>query len=102
MTCVHERSEFVDRKKMPNTIAELLSHVAGVVSERFYRVAVLPPAFVLQYLWQIPVVERQERCDARRDKFVHQPVVEVESFNVRRAGALRKDARPRNGEPISV
>jgi hypothetical protein len=94
MAHVHERAELVDREEVPHAVAELLGDVGSVVPECLGRVPVLPSALVLERLRQIPVVERGERRDARRDQLVHQPVVKVEAFRVRRARALREDARP--------
>jgi hypothetical protein len=45
---------------------------------------------VLEDLRQIPVVERRERLDARRQQRVHEPVVEVEALRVRGPGASGK------------
>ena len=36
-----------------------------------------PAAFILQDLRQIPVIERNKRCNARFQQFIHQPAVEV-------------------------
>jgi hypothetical protein len=48
------------------------------------------------------VIERRERRDAGLYELVHEPVVKVESFDVRRARPLRKDARPGDRETVRV
>src|SRR5262249_4128409 len=66
------------------------------------RVARLPPAFVLQCLGQIPVIQSSERSDFQSYQFVDQPVVEVEALGVRLPSTLWEDARPGDREAIGV
>ncbi len=60
--------------------------------------AVGPAPLVLQRLGQIEVVEVGQGGNACRQQLVDQPVIEIETFLVDRAPALRKNARPGNTE----
>ncbi len=64
-------------------MAQLLGHLAGVVSERLHRFLGPPaPVPVLQCLKQDPAVQRPERLDARRQQLVDQAAVEVDALQV--------------------
>src|SRR5262245_3382009 len=98
-----ERGELVDREVVLDPVAELLGDVPGVVAERFRRLLRAPPAvLVLERLRQVPVVERRVRLDAGRQQLVDEAAVEVDALRVRRAGAVREDARPGDREAIGV
>jgi hypothetical protein len=86
--------ELVDGEEVPDPVAQLLGDVAGVVGEPQRDFARLPPPLVLEHLRQVPVIERGERLDARRQKLVDQTVVEVDALRVGLARALREDAWP--------
>jgi hypothetical protein len=59
---------------------------------------VSPAASVLQSLGQIPVEKRGVGRDACGVERIKEPLVEVEAFGVRSAGALGEDARPGDRE----
>src|SRR5262249_35036554 len=61
----HERAELIDGEVVLHPAAELLGHVARIVSEGL-RCVLGPPAavLVLQILRQVPVVQRREWLDA--------------------------------------
>src|SRR5262245_24653882 len=102
MAQVHERPEFVDRKKVPNAITELLGHVPGIVRECLDCVARLPSALILQSLRQVPMVQCCERRDPGSNKLVNETIVKIEPFLIRLTSPARKDARPGDRKPIGV
>ena len=80
---LHEGGELVDGEVVFHAVAQLLGHLAGVVSERLHRFLGPPaPVPVLQRLGQVPVVQRPERLDARRQQLVDQAAVEVDALQV--------------------
>src|ERR1700730_2042828 len=98
-----ESPELIDRKKMLYSIGEMLGNVTRIITECLRGIARLPTAaVVLQRLRQIPVIESGEWLDVISEQFVDEAVVKVEAFGVRRAGTLRKHARPRNREAIRL
>jgi len=100
MAQFHERGALVEREEVPDPVAELFGHVAGIVRECLGGVADFPTAAILQRLRQVPVIERRERRDAVGDEVVEEPIVEVEALRIWRAGAVREYPRPRDREPI--
>src|SRR6266403_5910094 len=90
MAQFHERRALVEREEVPRPVAELFGDVAGIVRECLGGVAGFPPAAILQRLRQVPVIERRKGRDAAGEEVVEEPVVEVESFRIWRAGALRE------------
>src|SRR4030095_11255632 len=100
MAKFHEREKLVDCEEVADAVAQLPGHVAGVIPECLDCLARLPPALVLERLRQVPVVERGERCDPRRDQFVHQAVVEVQALEVWLTCPVREDPRPGDGEAV--
>ena len=100
---IHEPSGFVDREEIPDAVAQALRHVTCVISKRLRGVAGLPSAdAVLQDLRQIPVIQRGKGLEAIGQQLIHQPIVEVEAFRVRRTRALRKHPRPRDRKSIRL
>jgi hypothetical protein len=98
-----ERAELIDREEVLHSIAKLPGDVARVVGEGLRRVLRLPTAvLVLKRLRQIPVILRGERLDTGGLHLVDQAAVEVDPLRVGLTHAVRKDTRPRNGEPIRV
>src|SRR3954452_8067721 len=79
-----------------------VEHQYRVVPEPVRRVAHRPSARVLEFLRQVPVVQRHPRIDALGKQLVDQPVVEADPGRVHRALATRLDPRPRHREPVGV
>ena len=48
------------------------------------------------------MIERRIGLDTVRQKFVDQPVVEIQPLGIGRAGAVRKNARPGDGKPVRL
>ena len=95
ITEVHEPADFVDGEERLDAIAQAFGHIAGVIRERFGRLARLPSAdTVLQRLRQVPMIEGRKRLNPVREEFVQEAIVEVEAFGVRRAGPVGKYPRP--------
>src|SRR5207302_2613687 len=59
-------------------------------------------ATLLEGLREVPVVERDERHNARAKQTIYQMVVEVESSGAGAARALREDAWPGDGETVRL
>ena len=83
---------------MADAVGELADGVVGVVREGLGGGATGPAAFVLESLGEIPVKEGAEGLDVGGEQGVDEAFVEVDAFGVRRAGALRENARPCDGE----
>jgi hypothetical protein len=99
----HDLVELVDREEMADTVSQLLREVARVLAEGLRGLSRLPAAVpVLECLGQIPVIQRQERLDASGQQRVDEPAVEIEPLRIGLPRALRKDARPRDGEAVGV
>src|SRR5205085_1788942 len=95
ITEVHEPADFVDGEERLDAIAQAFGDIAGVIRERFGRLARLPSAdTVLQRLRQVPMIEGRKRLNPVREEFVQEAIVEVEAFGVRRAGPVGKYPRP--------
>ncbi len=90
----------VDGDPLGHHVAEAIEHRLGVVTEVADHGAAGPAAPVLQWLRQVPVVERDHRLDTPGVQAVHQPPVEVEALLADRPGAVGDDPRPRDGEPV--
>src|SRR5262245_19499419 len=103
VTALYERAKLITRKEVLHSIAELLGDVPAIFGESFCCVLGAPSAgLVLQRLRQIPVIERRKRLDSGRLQLIYQAAIEVETLRVCLTRALREDARPRNGKPVSV
>ena len=92
---------FVEGRPHAHPIAQGVVHVERVLGEAGCRVAVRPPALLLQRLRQIPVVEGEPGQDARIQQLVDETLVEVDTGRVHRA-AVGPHARPRRREAIGV
>src|SRR5262249_5087637 len=72
----------------------------GVLGEPFGRSADGPAAVVLQFLRQVPVVERDRGRDAVRGELVEQRPVVVQAALVDGTPAAGLDPRPGDGEAV--
>src|SRR5690606_34302501 len=96
-----EGAKLVDGKEMMNPVAEFFCYITGVVGKRFCGIATLPSTFILQRLWQIPMVERSKRLNTGCHQFVGEPIVKIEAFRIRLTGSIGKDPWPGNGKAVS-
>ncbi len=99
---VDEGTHLVQGHEVLDAVGEMFGDVAGVVGEGFGGVAGLPAAFVFEGLGEVPVEERAVGLDVGGEELVDEAVVEVEALGVGRAGALREDARPGDGEAVGL
>src|SRR5438093_9623441 len=90
----------VQRHPVLYTVAEPPRHEVRVRREVIGDRARGPATLVLQRLWEIPVVEGDERTDPVREQLIDQSVVERDALLVRRTGARREHARPADGEAV--
>ena len=100
---IGEAGKLVDGEVVRHSIGEPARHETGVVREVLGRVARLPAAHaILKRLRQVPMEERGIRLDAGCQQRIHQPLVVGDALFVGLAGAVRKDARPGDGEPVGL
>ena len=92
---------FVEGRPHAHAIPQRVVHVERVLGEAGCRVAVRPPALLLQRLRQIPVVEGEPGQDARIQQLVDETLVEVDAGRVHRT-AIGAHAGPRRREAIGV
>ena len=83
-------------------IAEGMEHFFRVLAKPFDAVAVAPAALFLQNLRKIPMIQRDIGENARLAQRGKDPFVIIDSGRIERADALRQNARPRNGEAVTV
>ena len=95
---IDEGVELVGGHPVGDAVGELADGVVGVVSEGVAGGAVGPATFVFEGLGEIPVEEGAIGLDAGFVEGVEEALVEVEAFGVGRAGTLREDAGPCDGE----
>ena len=92
----------VERRPEGHPIAEPVADQRRVLGEPVRGVACRPAAPVLQFLRQIPVVQRDRGRDAGGQQGVDQPVVERQPGRVGRAAPAGLDPRPGHGQPVRV
>ncbi len=92
---------FVQRYPLGHPVTEGLRADRGELGEPLGDLTHRPAAVVLQFLGQIPVVERDHGRDAVPGKFVQQRAVVVKALGVGRAAAAGLDPRPGDREPVS-
>ena len=103
--CVAEERRapgLVERRPVPDPVAERAVHQRGVLGEPGGRVPRRPAAGVFQLLREVPVVQRDPRDDVVLEQLVAEPTIEVQPLLVQRPASARLHARPRDGEPIGV
>ena len=81
-------------------MAKPLAHLTGVSTKMLDGVRVVPTPFVLQRLWQIPMVQSEVCVNAPLCQSGEQPIVKSEPRFVPVALALRLNARPSHGKTI--
>ena len=91
----------VQRDPHADVGTESLRHDGGVLGEVVDGVAFHPSAGVLEWLGEIPVIEREHRDDAPLAESLHEPAVEVETFGIGGALASGLHARPSHREAVS-
>src|SRR5262249_57901797 len=67
VAALDERAELINREEVAHAVAQLLSHVAGIVRKGLPGIAVLPTTIILQCLRQIPMIQRRKWCNASSD-----------------------------------
>ena len=90
----HVQQRFVHRCPCRHPVAQRGRSQFGVVGEAACGLADQPTAVFDQFQRQIPVVERDERLDARGQQRVQEAVVEPDTVRRRRARAVRLHAWP--------
>ena len=95
---VGKAGELVGGHEVAHAIGQLPRHVTGVIGKGQRRGARLPAAG--QRRGQVPVEERDVGRDAVLLQLVEHALVVVEARRIRLAGALRKNARPRNRHAV--
>ena len=93
---------FVDRGGRGDTVADPAHDDARVIGEPARDVRVHPAAAERQVRRQVPVIEGQEGFQPARQHPVDQPVVEIETFRVRRPAPLGHHPRPACRKAVGV
>ena len=75
-------------------------HDAGIPGEGIDRGPRCPSTFLLQRLWQVPVIERGVRRNAPSSQPGDEAAIEVETGLIHPSVAVRDDTRPRDREPV--
>ena len=98
ITEVGKAGELVRGHEMAYAIGQLPRHVAGVIGKGQRRGARLPAS--RERRRQVPMEERDVGRDAVLLQLVQHAFVVVEARRTRLAGAVGKNARPRNRHPV--
>src|SRR5438045_3331913 len=99
---IDEHPELIHGEPIVDTVRQPRRHVAGVVAKRFCCIARLPSsAFVLQRLWEIPVIKCRERPNTIRKQLIDESIVKVEALWIRRSSSRGEHTRPRDRESIA-
>ena len=94
----HQR--LVVRNPMMHAITQPLGHDVRVLSKGVAGVAVHPAARVLQWLGQVPVIERGVGVDLGGQQFIDQPIIKVQTSLVDLAPPGGQNARPGDGKAV--
>src|SRR5215467_2258207 len=93
---------FVERRPMPDPIAESAHRHGSIIGEPGSNVPVLPAAAIFQALRQIPMVETDPGFDAGFHYGVDQPVVEFNPLCADAASAFGENTRPCGRQAIGA
>src|SRR5205807_1904563 len=86
-----------------HTITQVARYNIGVVGESLGRVSACPTThFILQGLWQIPVVKGDEWLYAGFQQAINQSVIKIQARGIDLSPARRKYTRPCDREAIGV
>ena len=96
------RDGFVERDPQRNFILERLEKKRRVLAVPVHDVAVQEAPAFLQRLRKVPVVERGVGRETQFQHQVHGAAVEIQTLLVDPAGAVGKNSRPREREPVGV
>ena len=97
---IREGIELVGGHEAVDAVAEVFGHEGGVVGKCIGGITGLPAAG--KALGQVPVEKGHEGLNAVGEEFVHNAVVVVEAFGVERGAASGEDARPADGEAVTL
>ena len=84
-----------------DAVGEMFCDVAGVIGERFRRCRATASR-CLESLREVPVEERDVWFDAVGVALIDDAIVEVQALGIRLAGAVGKNARPRDRETVAL
>src|SRR5262249_24988456 len=93
---------FVERRPMPDPVAEAAHDHGGIIGEPSRDGPVLPPAALFQALRQVPSIETDPGFDAGFHYGVDQPVVEFNPLCADAASAFGEDTRPCGRQAIGA
>jgi len=91
----------IERDKMRNATGKMCRHHARKAGKRLRRLAILPAAFFLQRLRQLPVIECHPRRNAVCKAAVYHAVIVLKPRFVPTAVSVRVNARPACRKPVS-
>ena len=84
MSQIHECIRLVKNHPVRNPVAQRLRHQLHVIGKAACRIAVGPTARIFQRLRQVPVIERNQRTDARFQQSVYESAVVIDTLGIRR------------------
>ena len=97
-----EDPRFVEEAPVRDAVAECANGKVGVIAEARGEIAIGPAAGFLQFLREIPMIERAERTDFCFEECVGEAFVVIETFGIGCTSAIELDARPGNGKTVAV
>jgi hypothetical protein len=102
MSQIDHNHHFIERYPAGYPVPETPDRLFRIIGKPLRRIRILPAAFIIKGLREIPVKQSRARLDVFCQQFIRQPVVEIESLFVHPPGSIRKNTGPGNGEPIGV
>ena len=92
----------VEHNEVLHPVAVAFGHKGRVVGKPVGDITVLPAAFVLERLRQVPMVQAEPGRDARPQKRVDKPVVEVAAFGIGPPAPLGEEAAPGGRKAVGI
>src|SRR5262249_6143967 len=97
MAKMNKPRALIDRENVLHAVSQALCDIACVIRKGLCGVARQPPAkAVLKGFRQIPVIQGSKWLYAIFYQLIDQPIVEIETLWIGRAGPFREDTRPRD------
>src|SRR5258708_547496 len=86
-----------------HAITQAARYDIGVVGESLCRLSTRPTThFILERLWQIPVIQGGKWLYVSCQQAIYQSVIKIQARGINLSSACGKNARPRNREAVSI
>mmetsp|Transcript_947 Transcript_947/g.3108 ORF Transcript_947/g.3108 Transcript_947/m.3108 type:complete len:213 (-) Transcript_947:130-768(-) len=96
----NKRVRLVEGQPELYAVTQGLEDDPRVLLKGIRNAAIQPAALVLEGLWQVPVIQRDEGLNVHELEEVHELLVEGKPLRVHSADALGEDPRPCDGEAV--